>query len=755
MDGTMPGSFRTMSSEIDAAPLSRCLNGEDAPCECACPFDFDIREFVAKIKRGSFGSAFNQYRDAVLFPEIASRICPAPCGAACAKALGGAPVALARLERSVAGFARGGDPAGYGVPPKRERVAVVGADLSGLACAFKLASKGYPVTVHERGGRLAPSLDGLIEREVLEAELQRRFDRLPCEFLMNAGIGDPGRFEADAVCMPAVCVPAGSGPDGGASFVRPESVGVYAIASGIKAAADIEWFLRTGNRRTCGDGAPRAIAPRAGAPLRLNPAKVAAIKGAGAEGTQLFSKSEARDEAERCLRCDCSACLDQCLMLKRHGALPKDLAKEVGLSLNAFEETQGRAGMREIGSCNFCGLCEEICPVHENLGAFLLEARKRLFELGTLPPAHHEHWLRDMAFSNSDEACVSIVPVPGKASTMFFPGCRLGGSDPRYVAKTYERLLVIDRSAALLLRCCGAPALWAGDERGFKAELDKVRTLWVDAGKPTMLLACPSCRRLFAERLPEMPLRSIYELLEPEASAGAQFSSAAVFDPCASRDFPETQAAVRRSVRALGIELEELDSAGRAARCCGWGGHAHAANPALVEAQADEQASRSDLPYIVYCANCLDAFSSRGKDCRHALDLILGINQRGRPASSPSESRTNRRRLRRELATAYGLPSAQDAPAPRLSVEAAASRKMSECLILEEDIAAVIDAAERDRSYLKDAETGRRICHGAIGAHTYWVEYERIDGSAYRVFNAYSHRMSIKAEYGKHGGPNG
>ena len=46
----------------------RCVHGQDAPCSCACPFPFHVREFLAKVKKGSFHAAFNLYREAVGFP---------------------------------------------------------------------------------------------------------------------------------------------------------------------------------------------------------------------------------------------------------------------------------------------------------------------------------------------------------------------------------------------------------------------------------------------------------------------------------------------------------------------------------------------------------------------------------------------------------------------------------------------------------------------------------------------------------------
>lgn len=717
---------------MNAEEISRCIHGEASPCGCACPFDFDARAFLEKLRRGSFGAAFNLYRNAVLFPEIVSRICPAPCKAACNRVLDGEAVDMPALERAAIMHTRSTDPVSYNVPQKSGRIAVVGAGLSGLSCALVLAEMRYEVTVFERESGVAPSLEPMLSREIFEPEIMKQFKYTDCKFSFGVYIAELDELRD----FDAVYLSAGAVINGDAQNVfrcPPECSPIFQIVAGKEISDDIEWFVKTGSRK----------------PTAAKCAEVTEATGDvfAADAPEL-SKAEARQEAERCITCDCSACMKECVMLRQYGGTPKELARDVGLSLNIFPETQGRAAMRELGSCNFCGLCKKLCPVGVDLGGFLLNSRIELCQKGLLPPAHHDFWLRDMAFSNSDAAAVLYFPEQ-QCEYLFFPGCQSGGSDPRFVTMTYEKLRVKHPSSGLMLQCCGAAALWAGDAELFREVQRGIYETWIKAGQPTIAAGCPSCLRIFNDYLPELPVVSVYELDIFEAPMTVPFSEAAVFDPCASRDYPELQAAVRDIARLGGISITELRSSGEQAQCCSWGGHGYAVNPLFTSTLSKEQAAQSDLPYITYCTNCRDIFMAQGKNCRHILEIANGINDEPRKLPTVTERRQNRRELKRMLAKKYNLPEPLNVEEPvmQLKMDDALSEKMSRNLILEEEVIAVIASCEKDSRYLHDTASGHFIGHQQIGYITYWVEYSRESEGMYAVHNVYSHRMEIKAEY--------
>ena len=200
-----------------------------------------------------------------------------------------------------------------------------------------------------------------------------------------------------------------------------------------------------------------------------------------------------------------------------------------------------------------------------------------------------------------------------------------------------------------------------------------------------------------------------------------------------------------------GVRLKELPYSGEKAQCCSWGGHGYVVNPLFVKTQVREQISQSGLPYLTYCTNCRDIFSVQGKECRHILDLLLGINFENREVPTITKRRENRRKLKRELAERY-LPgtllfeNSGKQENKILTMTKELSRKLSENLILEEDICRVIEDCEKKGRYLLDAESGHRIGHLKIGLLTYWAEYGEGEGGLYPLYGAYSHRMAIQGE---------
>lgn len=716
--------------------FDRCLHGKAAPCTGECPFSMDVRDFVNKLQRGRFGPAYNSYRTAVAFPALVSRLCSAPCGSKC-----GAKLSLPLLERSTIDFTRSKDPVCFSLPKQDKRVAVVGASLGGLACALRLAEKQYSVTIFESDALPGGSARSILPWEEIEEELRLQFQYVSCAYIPNHPIENAAELaeQFDAVYLASGVTIPPLGRNVFAAGKRDSSIA--GLAAGLKDYQQILWFLQTGTEKP---GAPLSFRPGFDAPIPSPEAPAPVIPGNG----NYYSKAQARQEAARCTGCNCSACIDSCVLLQQYGQSPVNLARDIGISTNMFPETQGHAAMREIGSCSDCGLCKEVCPVGIDIGKIIMNARRILRDRQELPPAHHGYWLRDMAFANSPEAAVFHLPESGKCGYLFFPGCQSGGSDPRYVTMTYQRLQACLPNTGLLLRCCGAPAFWAGEQELFQHELNVLRQYWLDAGKPTLLLSCPSCYRTLRDHLPEIPVKMIYELETVEPAGIDCYETAAVFDPCASRNYPELQVAVRNIARKCHLQLEERVSAQNLAQCCSWGGHGYCVNKLYVKQQVQQQSAESSLPYICYCTNCRDIFAARGKDCRHILDYILGINPAPRPAPTVTERRGNRRNLKQMLAAAYQLPEpiTEAKPSMTLHMSQAVRAKINDDLILEEDLCAVIAECEKTKRYLENPENGHLIGHCKLGYLTYWVEFSKSDAPGYTIYNAYAHRMSIKHE---------
>lgn len=149
------------SEEEAQAEASRCLNCKNPKCQGGCPVGIDIPGFVAKIKEGNFLGAYEVLSCYTALPAVCGRVCPqeSQCEAKCVRGIKGEAVAIGKLERFVADYARE-----KGVRPTApsakngKKVAVIGSGPSGLTCAGDLAKMGYDVTIfealHKAGGVL-------------------------------------------------------------------------------------------------------------------------------------------------------------------------------------------------------------------------------------------------------------------------------------------------------------------------------------------------------------------------------------------------------------------------------------------------------------------------------------------------------------------------------------------------------------------------------------------------------------------------
>ena len=291
-------------------------------------------------------------------------------------------------------------------------------------------------------------------------------------------------------------------------------------------------------------------------------------------------------------------------------------------------------GMRHankmINSCSLCGQCAVICPQGLDLGENCKIIRESMVSKGKMPPSAHDFALRDMEFNNSEEYAMTRHQ-PGHTSSkyVFFPGCQLSGSSPEQVEKVYAYLTdKLSGGVALMLRCCGAPADWAGDQTMFQNGLKVLVEEWEKLGKPQLIVACSTCHSMFRDRFPGVV--SLWELMDnmdlPVQGAEVSGCKVAVQDACTTRHEPVIHDAVRHILTKLGCEVEELPYSKELTKCCGYGGLTSYANPDLAKKIVEERISESPTDYVAYCAMCRDNFASKGKRTFHLLDLIFGTN---------------------------------------------------------------------------------------------------------------------------------
>jgi Fe-S oxidoreductase len=740
-----------LQSEDVTSKAASCVAGAPPPCARECPFGLDTRSFAARAENGRWQAAYKTYRDAVVFPEIVSRLCPAPCDGACPRADSGGTVNLRGIERTAVAQARDKRRDSYAIPQKAGSAAVVGAGPSGLSAALSLVSKRYSVTVFERETAWGGSLRGLPEFDIFDAEFALSFARLDARFEFGREISSLAELDG----FGAVYLATGAGgEDFGllrgfdpALLTTPESrvfLGgglagaelMTSISHGRLASRSIEAYLQVGR-----------VSPAAGASCALTPDTSLAIPSprvVPSDASGEYTDGEARAEASRCLKCDCDICARGCEMLRRFHKLPMKIAMEVFTDIRANPPYSSHTITREAYSCNNCGHCKRNCPESIDVGELLRFSRRARVEAGSAPPALHDFWLREMRFSSGDAGFYSPCNEKGTCEYVFFPGCQLGAYDPRHVLRSFSALRSV-YDTGIFLGCCGAPAYWAGEDDMLEASSAAIRAAWDALGEPVFVFACPTCASLFAELFPEIEGLSLYELLLASGAAPAppKRMSAAVFDPCSAASDEGVRAAVRAIAERAGAELTELPETGK---CCGYGGHMMLANPSLYGEITESRASASELPYIVYCANCRAVFASRGKECIHALDAAFDLSPA--PIADIDTRRRNSLEVKRLITREFSTDDAENSPLPapwddiRLTIAPETAERADRKLISLSDIREALYLARETGGFFA-APSGVRQCSMIRPALVYWVTYKPTDDGGFEVLDAYYHRMKF------------
>ena len=160
---------------------SRCLGCKNPKCVSGCPVSIDIPGFISHIKDNDIEGAAKEISKYSALPAVCGRVCPqeSQCEGKCILGIKGEPVAIGKLEKFTADWARKHN---VDLSDKNEangkKVAVIGSGPAGLTCAGDLAKRGYDVTVfealHEAGGVLVYGIPEfrLPKEEVVKYEIE-------------------------------------------------------------------------------------------------------------------------------------------------------------------------------------------------------------------------------------------------------------------------------------------------------------------------------------------------------------------------------------------------------------------------------------------------------------------------------------------------------------------------------------------------------------------------------------------------------
>jgi len=174
----------------------RCLNCKNAMCVQGCPVNVPIPQFIAKIREDDLEGAYKILSNANALPAVSGRVCPqeTQCESKCIRGIKGEPVAIGRLERFVADWARENGIVNIETAEATgHKVAVIGSGPAGLTCAGELARKGHDVTVfealHVAGGVLSYGIPEFrLPKEIVNKEVEN-LEKMGVKIETNMVIG--------------------------------------------------------------------------------------------------------------------------------------------------------------------------------------------------------------------------------------------------------------------------------------------------------------------------------------------------------------------------------------------------------------------------------------------------------------------------------------------------------------------------------------------------------------------------------------
>lgn len=179
-----------------------------------CPLNNLIPEWNDLVYSGNWSQAYNRLKKTNSFPEFTSRVCPAPCEAACTCGLNGDPVSIKENERAIIEKAYETGKAGPRPPRIRtgKKIAVVGSGPAGLAAADQLNKRGHNVTVFERddriGGLLMYGIPNMkLEKHIIDQKIQVMREE-GVSFVTGADVGNgykASRLKRDFDCVVLAC----------------------------------------------------------------------------------------------------------------------------------------------------------------------------------------------------------------------------------------------------------------------------------------------------------------------------------------------------------------------------------------------------------------------------------------------------------------------------------------------------------------------------------------------------------------------
>ena len=365
-----------------------------SPCHRICPLQLNIPQMLRQVEAGRMKEAATTVRGILPLASVLGRLCHHPCENGCRRGTWDQPAAIRDLERHVADTdLETLDPYLPGRRPLTgKNIAIVGSGPTGLAAAWFLLQHGHECTIVDRheqaGGTLRSQVDeSTLPRPVLDREI-RELQRLGLQLKLGVEFGTVVTLDGlqrgfDVILLTVGELRSGEGAHFGVdttklglrveadthqtsianvfaagSAVKPVKQIVRAMAEGRSAARCIHRFL-TGQALHVSEKVFSSMMGRlekSEVGLFLQHVSSAPRTDAICQSCSSAQGSAAKEEAARCLHCDCRS-LGQCKL--------QEYAEAYEAHPNRFREQRRTFEQHlqhgdiifEPGKCILCGIC--------------------------------------------------------------------------------------------------------------------------------------------------------------------------------------------------------------------------------------------------------------------------------------------------------------------------------------------------------------------------------------------------------------
>ena len=166
-----------------------------SPCSASCPVGEDIARIQMLTAQGLFKEAWEVILLENPLPGVCGRVCFHPCETVCNRIEFDSGIAIHTIERFLADTAARYDlkPVMESAPPRKEKIAIVGAGPAGLSAAWFLNQLGYSCDVFEAseepGGILRWGIPQYrLPLTVLKSEIARIVKAGAASTIINTGV---------------------------------------------------------------------------------------------------------------------------------------------------------------------------------------------------------------------------------------------------------------------------------------------------------------------------------------------------------------------------------------------------------------------------------------------------------------------------------------------------------------------------------------------------------------------------------------